>query len=585
MKKYILLSIILIFVTSGCDYLDVTPPNIITDEQVFSSESGALAALTQLYVALPLEDIRFDQHGGFGGEAYYLNLDILTGFALNRKGDDAAVEGFNGNMGAYWWNYETIRNVNKFIANIQESTAITQEKKDMLEAEAYAIRAWCYFAMAKRYGGVPLVDQLLEYNGPESIPFLELPRSSEKETWDFILSDLDKSIETGIPKKNQDGRIGLYAVLSLKAQAAIYAASIAKYNDINWTDEKTGKLVCGIPSADANSYYQIAFDACDLIIKSGEFELAKTLSADKSENFRLLFLKPNAHKETILAKYYSFPDLAYFFDNFTVPWGRNNNPVACPTVDLLEKFEYLDGTPGTAGIPAVDSYSSEYDDRTGFFAGRDARMLGTIMIPGETFHGKFVDVKYGEIDANGREQTASRYRGIYGMGSDTQTPSAMFRKKHLDDSKDHSLTDADSEQPYIAMRYAEVLLMAAEAKVELGDAPAAVPYINEIRTRAGLTELTSVTLDEVRHQYICELVYENKILWNYRRWRIYDQIMGTAFRPRGLFPLLDTRTNKWVYKVNTIGKNEVIFEKRFYYNQISTDEIRKNPNLFQNFGY
>jgi hypothetical protein len=569
----------------SCDYLDVVPPNIITDEQAYASESGALAALTRLYVDLPLEDIRFD-YKGFGGDAYWGNLESLVGHALNRKSDDAvASEGFTSDMGASWWNYTAIRNINKFIVNIQQTTGMTNDKKKAYEAEAYALRAWCYFAMAKRYGGVPIVDHLLEYTGPESIADLEIPRAGEKETWDFILNDINAALENNIPETAQAGRIGKYAALTLKAQVALYAASIARYNDIDVTDENTGKLVCGIPSAEAENYYQIAYNACDSIIKSGKFELARSVNASNpSENFRLMLIKPGSHKETIFTKYFSYPDYVYSFDNFTVPWGRQNQVGAAPTVDLLEKYEYLDGKPGITNIPAINTYSSEYDDRTDFFAGRDARMLATIMIPGEMFQSKLVDVKYGEIDSNGKEQTSSKYRGIYGMGGDTQTPSSLFRKKHVDDSKEHSLTDADSDQPYILLRYAEVLLIAAEAKVELGKANDAKPYINDIRTRAGLKEIATVTLDEVRRQWDCEMAYENRSLWNFRRWRIHDMLMGTPFRSRGLFPLLDTRTNKWVYKTNYIG-SDVIFQKRFYYNAINGDEIRKNPKLVQNYGY
>jgi hypothetical protein len=571
---------------SACDYLDVVPPNIITDEQVYASESGVLAALTRLYVDLPLEDIRFDSNG-FGGDAYWINLENLVGHALNRKLDDAVNERFSGDIGASWWNYTAIRNINKFILNIQKTNTLSEEKKKAYEAEALALRAWCYFAMVKRYGGVPLVDKILEYNGPESVEALEIPRAGEKETYDFILNDLDNALANGIPESLPNGRLGKYAALTVKAQVALYAASIARYSDIRVTDENTGKLVCGIASSEATNYYRIADDICDGIIQSGKYELARSLnSSNLSENFRLLFLNPGNHKEAIFTEYFSYPDYVYFFDNFTVPWGRQGQVGAAPTVDLLEKFEYLDGRPGTTGIPAAGGgYSNEYNDRTDFFAGRDARMLATIMIPGESFQSKLVDIKYGEINSNGNEQTSSGYRGIYGMGADNQTPSSMFRKKHLDDSKEHSLTDSDSDQPYILLRYAEVLLMAAEAKVELNDPSGAKPYINDLRTRAGLKEINTVTVEEVRRQWDCEMTYENRSLWNYRRWRIHDVLMSAPFRSRGLFPLLDTRSNKWVYKTDYIGKSELIFEKRFYYNSINGDEIRKNPKLIQNYGY
>jgi hypothetical protein len=197
---------------------------------------------------------------------------------------------------------------------------------------------------------------------------------------------------------------------------------------------------------------------------------------------------------------------------------------------------------------------------------------------------RVVDIKYGEIDAAGNEQTGPSVRGIYGMGADTQTPTSMFRKKHLDDSKEHSLTTKDSDQPFILLRYAEVLLMAAEAKVELGDRAGAKPYINDIRTRAGLKEIAAVTLDEVRRQWDCEMVYENKSYWNYRRWRILDDKFGSPFRPRGLFPLFDTRSNRWVYKTGLIS-TDVVFQNYFYYHPIDGGEIAKNPKLIQNYGY
>ncbi|MDH6304862.1 hypothetical protein M2459_001600 [Parabacteroides sp. PF5-5] len=587
MKKYIsILLILLVPVLKGCDYLDVTPPNVITDEQVYSSESGVMAALTQLYIELPVEDLQYDSKK-FDDNAYWLNLEVLVGHALNRKGEDVATtEGFNGEMGAKRWDYTAVRNINKFILNIQETTAITAEKKKQYEAEALVLRAWNYFAMAKRYGGVPIVDEVLEYNGPESIPALEIARSSEKEVWDFILSDIDNALKIGITETSTDGRIGKHAALSLKAQAALYAACIAKYNDVTLTDSNTGKQVCGIPSQDANAYFVAAESACQEIISSGKYELARGMNAaNLSENFRLMFLNPGSHKEAIFTKYYSYPDKVYALDNFSIPWGRHNNPAACPTVDLVEKYEFLDGRPGSSAIPQIGGYTEPCDERADFFAGRDARLLGTVLVPGETFQGYYLDVKYGEIDANGQEQTSSEYRGLYGMGTDTETPSSMFRKKHLDDSKLHSMTESDSDQPFIAMRYGEVLLMMAEAKVELGKAGEAKPYINDIRTRAGLKEIDVVTLDEVRNQYACEMAYENKTFWNYRRWRIYDEVLRNSFQPRGLFPLLDTRTNQWVYKVEKIGKGEFIYQKRYYYNQIDGEEIKKNKNLVQNYGY
>ena len=66
--------------------------------------------------------------------------------------------------------------------------------------------------------------------------------------------------------------------------------------------------------------------------------------------------------------------------------------------------------------------------------------MGSVIVPGSTFQGELIDVKYGEINASGKEQTSAKYRGKYGMGEDNKTPTSMFQKKMIDDSKKHSLT-------------------------------------------------------------------------------------------------------------------------------------------------
>lgn len=588
-KIYILLFILAAFVS--CDsYIEIPPSGIVSEEELYSSESGVFSALTKLYIDIPIEDFRFDQRVGFGrpNDYKFEELETITGLALNRKTDDAA--NLSGSSGFSWLSYGAIRNVNKFIINIEKYDAgLTPEKLKTYKAEAYIIRAWYYFAMAKRFGGVPYVTEVLEYNGPESVPFLQLPRNSEQETWDFILADIDKALEIGLPESNGKGRINKYVAYSLKAQTAIYAASIAKYNNIMHSDENTGKLLCGIPADKADHYFTIAFEAADMVISPGVYALATTLdAADKSENFRQVFLKidDGKNKEVIMARYFSYPDHAYRFDIDRVPWGGQSTPNSCPTVDLIEYFDYLDGTPGTITTP-VGEFTDEYDTREAFFAGRDARLLGSVMVPGSTFQGRIVDVKYGEISATGSEQTGVKYRGIYGMGEDGKTPTSMFQKKYVDDTKEHSSTENDSDQAWIAIRYAEILLIAAEAQIELGHPELAQGYINQIRTRAGLQELgvSDITRDEVRKQYICELAFENKTFWNYRRWRIFDEIMGSPFQPRGLYPYYDTRTEKWRYKVATVGKNVLQYQNKFYYNMIPSDHIQQNKNMFQNFGY
>ncbi len=594
-KKLCLLSMAVLSMVSCSDVLDRTPPDIVTEEEAFKTSAGVQAALARLYSEAPFEDFIFG--GGAADMAFNAReQETLTGYALHVPNNEYGSQYINGNgdMGDSWFNYSAIRNINKFLANIEKYGAKFDETQvKAWKGEALVLRAWGYYAMAKRYGGVPLVDKVLDYNSPDDIPTLQLPRNSEKETWDFVLKDLDAAIEL-LPPSIGDGRVNRYVAFTLKARSALYAASIARFNTIVKTDEKTGKQLQGIPGQEATAYYTIAWNATKEVIGKGGYSLVRSESTDpfvQAESYRKMFLNPQSGNEDIFVKYYNYPDYTHSFDMTHVPWGRFKGGNACPTVDLLELYEYLDGRPGTTNIPQPGQYSAGYPNRRDFFRDRDYRLAATVMMPGDDFQSvdqtvTDLDIKAGEINAAGTELTDINYRGAWGMGANDQTQTGMLLKKYLDDTKLHSPAAVESSQPWIVMRYAEVLLIAAEAALENNDAAAALPYINSIRNRAGLQPLTTakVTREEVRRQWIVELAFENQNLWQMRRWRVYTPKMSTTFRERGIRPFLDQPTKQWKFKTFYTGKGKV-YQPIYYYNAIPSDEIRKNPALVQNMGY
>lgn len=99
-----------------------------------------------------------------------------------------------------------MRNVNQLIQELEQSTLFAPEKKEELLGEAYAIRAWYYFGMAKRYGGVPIIKVPQEYD--ESNPSaLLVNRSTEEATYEFILEDLDNAIAMLPPTRSSREKI------------------------------------------------------------------------------------------------------------------------------------------------------------------------------------------------------------------------------------------------------------------------------------------------------------------------------------------------------------------------------------------
>ena len=89
-----------------------------------------------------------------------------------------------------------------------------------ISTEAYFVRAFVFYTMAKRYGGVPLVTRVIQYPADEST--LEVPRSSEEETWNQVLSDFDTAISLLSNKPLKDGYSSKYIALAFKSEAMLY---------------------------------------------------------------------------------------------------------------------------------------------------------------------------------------------------------------------------------------------------------------------------------------------------------------------------------------------------------------------------
>lgn len=153
-------------------------------------------------------------------------------------------------------------------------------------AEARFIRAFHYFNLVKRLGGVPLITEVQEYD--DDLTALQVPRNKEDEIWDFIRTEMD-DIADDLPEvrsENEKYRITRYAAYALKSRACLYAASIAKYGKLD------NEHCVGVPPAKAISYWEAAADAAEKVINSGRYELYgyNVAAEQRTESFRQIFL-------------------------------------------------------------------------------------------------------------------------------------------------------------------------------------------------------------------------------------------------------------------------------------------------------
>ena len=577
----------------SCDYLDVPPINIIQDDAIFNSESGITSYMTTLYYDLPIEDFRYTQQGFNVSGKGQGRLPNVSGEAMCSSSDDISTIG----DGTWWgcWDYGKIRRVNYFLKNFPAYKSNFQNTvlADAWMGEAHFIRAYCYFAMVKRYGGVPILREPQEYVG--DIESLKVPRDTEKACYDFIAEDLDEAFRL-LPDNEEilgKGRATKYAALALKSRAMLYAGSIARYGTVDLNG------LVGIDKALANDYFELAYKAVKELEKSKRFSLYRK-NSDKEKNFAELFLAEDS-QENIFCKYFQRNVNAHGWDVYFVPYQYRGNGFSSnmnPTLEFVEMFEHKDGTPANFAERAKNTY---FDDPSELFQNMDARFGGSIIYPNAIFKGEPCSIQKGLIIEDGsKKENATNYEeavytandgqvyhivGKSGSGNYSGNMTGFFMRKYLNENMPQSeVIENYSEQHWIEFRYAEALLNGAEAAVEMGQhLDDALLWINDIRSRADIKQLSlsDLTVDKVRHERRIELAFENHTYWDLRRWRIADKEIETK-QYTGLCPYFDINKQKYIFEEVAANKYYYTFDVKMYYERIPDGEIAKNEKLKQN---
>jgi hypothetical protein len=607
--KYIC-SFALLLGLAGCsETLELKPLDKTSAEDLLKTTAGLKTVLATLYYAIPMEDFSFypadggfNKHGWNGGLQSTYKLSMYTDESTASAGTGIGPVTFS------YWPYGEIRQTNLFFENLESvKQNLDEVTYNQLKSEAHFVRAYLYFGLAKRYGGVPIIDKVLdsEYQAGTDNAALYVPRSTEKETWEFILSELDKAIEH-LPLQS-DMNTGTYratkwAALALKSRVALHAASVAKYwNNAPLSGEAVNQNLARMSASDANSFYQACIDASTTLINDGGFSLYKPNPANPAEaaiNYQNLFLTSN--EEIIFKKAYldgtAFPNQGHCWDIVYSPSQANPGfhkfGRFSPTLDIVDLYEdYSDnGTGASAKIvtrtdgnenytfsnPSQINLSlpfKKYDNLYDPFINKDARLLASVIVPGANYKSVRIIMQGGLIKSNGSvvayssasetkngvtyysygAEGSTNFSGFYKIGSSDDANyscSGFLIKKYLQEGKTVAGAENSSTTPFIDMRLAEVYLNYAEAVVEsgLGDAGLAKNYINAIRHRAGHTDEIPLTLVNVLKERRIELAFEGFRYWDLMRRREYHTTFNGT-RRTVLVPMVDLRdaTPKYIF--------------------------------------
>jgi hypothetical protein len=634
--KTILISIFfltLLSLSSCSDYLDVEPKNKLTVNALLASDGGINAYMAGLYYDLPIEDFRYDFCSNFnvtrcdGGK----NNMMATPEAVHSEwGDHAGETNRYGNWEAI---YKYIRKYNELKSNIPLMKPSNPETLIRVKGEYFFFMAYSYFALAKRYGGVPIISEVQNFDGDYDA--LKIPRSKEVDTWKFTLAQCDSAISL-LPGTTTQERANKWTAYTLKSRIALHAASVGKFWNLNGAAltgvAVTDGLVGGFTSSDIQFFYQECINASAEVIKSGKFNLNGENPATLEEaavNYWKLFTQGKGILEVIFLRNYAYPGMAHNMgkwhepNQLAVEYGGR----CCPTLDLVESYAVIDPVTRT-GTYNVKLQTTEdgnenytvgysfnkninykrYNNLNAIFANRDPRLYASVILPNTSWGGKTIVIQGGIVKENGdaiwQANDRYSYNGIdyYGKGNADEgnvsgwvgnrangTRTGFLLKKYLKGAEDQVWDQVVT--PFTELRYAEVLLNYAEAVAESGlsNAPGTITAeeaLNKIRKRAGFLNEVPLTTQNVRSERKAEFGLEYNATWEYYRRREYHTFFNNTYHRTGLVPMADFTTGslKYIFVRANIepGNSPKNFDPKAYYRPIPGIE---NNSLIQNPNY
>lgn len=554
--NYAVMSLAIVMV-SACkmDYLDRYPIDAPSSSNFYTNEAELRMGLFGCY-----ESLNFKVNGE--PRPWITILDVTTDIDWNRSNSNMQLIG-NGSHDSQnpaitqFWSgyYEGISRCNFLLDNIDNLIGeVSEQVYAEAKAEARFLRALNYHYLAELFGGVPLITRTL------TLEEAQVPKSTKAEIVDFILTELDAIVDD-LPLRhgadNMSGRATKAAALAIKARAALY-----------------------------NEQWAVAAEAAKAVIDLGSHSL--------HDNFQGLFTySGQSSQEIILSLQYLRGVVTHTTPRFFLSRLAGGVSNEVPPQSIVDSYECVDGL-------AIDQ--SPLFDPQNPFENRDPRLGYTIALPGSTLFNFQFETHPDSVQVwNYNTSPATRVSNTDATHAFATFTGYLWRKYiDLNDRVDVF----NSEINQVLIRYADVLLMYAEAKIEANDIDASVyEAINLVRQRPSVDMppiLPGKTQEElrsaVRKERKYEFVLEGLRLFDVRRWGIAEEVMSGPLygRIRNAYlanaPLIDENGTPHYDNVTNRADMRVIEIKNFNPNRdylwpIPNIDILTNEELVQNPGY
>lgn len=578
--KYIL-TITLFLHASSCntDFLNVEPQDRLTDAAVWSDPNLVEAFVNEMYRGLN-HGIRELMAGSLADESHFIH-NYGSSQVVQSNLTPSDIGAWNrGDFAEFRWIelYQRIRQVNMFFENIDNVTFDNEEWRDRLKGEAHFLRGYFYHNLVRLHGGVPIIEKTFTLDDD----FL-VKRNTLEESIQFIVNEADAAAALlPVTHESEDiGRATKGAALALKSRMLLYAASDL-YNDASWAGGYGNPELISYTTGDRTSRWQAAKEAAKAVIDLNAYSLEDT--DNPQEDYTNLFLMKDS-EEAIFSRYFiksrgwedgALPGLANGPNGYH-NWGGNT-----PIQELVDDYQLTDGSDFDWNNPA--HAAAPYENR-------DPRFYASILYDQAPWRPRPADTK--EMDPEGKIiiRSVEGPAGVWTPGLDTRNGpiedwnggySGYYLRKFIDPSVEHEYAAAggNQEAPWHYFRLGEIYLNYAEACLGLGEEDEAKTYINMIRDRAGMPDITSTgqeLIDDYQNERRIELAFEQHRYFDVRRWMIAPEVLN---RDASGIIIQDPASGPVKYEVSSV--QERAWNDKLYWLPILQDEMNRNENLIQN---
>ncbi|NIG56754.1 RagB/SusD family nutrient uptake outer membrane protein [Chitinophaga sp. Cy-1792] len=555
MKKLIdiLFIAVVMCVVSSCrkdSFLDRQPLSAVTPQTFFNTEGDLQIYCNQYYAWLPVQYLVSADLQSDDKAPQSLNTMLAGTYTVPQKDPDN-----------YDSAYAHIRAVNFFMMSYQKAN-ISDSIKNIYVGESLFFRAMQYFNLVKTYSDVQYITRYLT---DTSKSLLYGSKTPHQQIMDSVLTDLNTAISYLPLSPSQDGRLSKYQALALKARVALWEGTYRKY----------------YAGTDGTTYLQAATDAAEQLMNSKNYSIYST--GNPQSDYYNLFIQDElkGNPEAIMSM--RFMASANTYNNVDRQLGESGDGYS---KDFVRSYLCTDGLP--TGLSPL--YKG--DDSLGMeIINRDPRIKQTIATRGFNFlNGDLIT-----LPRVGTNVTSTGYQPIKGRSSSISAWNAN-----------------NSTFDFFIFRYAETLLIEAEARAELGTCTQDVldNTINKLRDRAGMPHMTlgalqrdpqshfpnvPVLIDEIRRERRIELATEGFRFDDLHRWKAgtlinnNETMLGMkllpAMRAQYTYDVSNVRVNSDYY-VQPYAIPSRTWNDKMYLLPIPLQQMNLNPNLApQNTGW